>query len=249
VVRPDGTLVAFFTHFLANGDSRLELIRSRDKGKTWERKPTVAAVQVTFGSITPDKQETIRDAAFLFDVAVDPTNGNLYAVEQDFRFHAVEEVSFLMSTDGGDTWSRPIRINQTPPNPNVLRRQAIIPSVAVGPGGVLVVTYYDFRNDNATGELTDYWAVFCDPGKTNCGKASSWGGEVRLTTKSFDFLNAPVMGGDEPGLFLGDYMGLARGGDQVVPAFGIADGKDKTGIYTRRIVFGGKAEVASASGR
>jgi hypothetical protein len=34
----------------------------------------------------------------------------------------------------------------------------------------------------------------------------------------------------------------------VVPAFAIADGKNKTSIYTRRIIFG-KAEVASGSAR
>jgi hypothetical protein len=43
-----------------------------------------------------------------------------------------------MSTDGGDSWTTPVRINQTPaPGNNPLRRQAIIPSVEVGPGGVL----------------------------------------------------------------------------------------------------------------
>ena len=34
-----------------------------------------------------------------------------------------------------------------------------------------------------------------------------------------------------------------------LPAFGIADGKNKTSIYTRRIIFNGKAEVASATGQ
>src|SRR4051812_11910163 len=245
VVLPDGTLVNFFAHFLPSGAPRLDLIRSHDEGKTWEKRPTVAAVEEPFGSVTPDKQEPIRDAVNLFDVAVDPESGNLYAVFEDSRFRGVNEVASLMSTDGGNTWSRLIRINQTPASANPLRQQAIIPSIEVGPGGVLVVTYYDFRNDNNTGELADYWAVFCDPKKTNCGVASNWGDEVRLTTKSFDYLDAPVARGH----FLGDYMGLERAGNAVLPAFGIADGKNKTSIYTRRIIFGGKAEVASASDR
>ena len=38
-----------------------------------------------------------------------------------------------MSTDGGNTWSQPVRINQTPADANQLRRQAIIPSIEVGP--------------------------------------------------------------------------------------------------------------------
>ena len=36
-------------------------------------------------------------------------------------------------------------------------------------------------------------------------------------------------------------MGLERAGDPVIPAFGIADGKNQTSIYTRRIIFGGQA--------
>ena len=146
-----------------------------------------------------------------------------------------------MSADDGRTWSAPVRINKTPADRNPLRQQAIVPSIEVGPGGVLVATYYDFRNDDATGELTDYWAVFCDPGKVNCAVGKNWGGEVRLTARSFDFLDAPVAGGH----FLGDYMGLERAGDAVLPAFGIADGRNKTSIYTRRISFGGKAAVAA----
>ena len=83
------------------------------------------------------------------------------------------------------------------------------------------------------------------PGRVDCRKGSNWGVELRLTNNSFDMLHAPVAGG----YFLGDYMGLERAGNQVVPAFGIADGKNKTSIYTRRIIFSDKAEVASASDR
>ena len=55
-----------------------------------------------------------------------------------------------MSTDGGDSWSAPVRINQTPRERQRAAEQAFIPSVEVGPGGELVVTYYDFRNDSDT---------------------------------------------------------------------------------------------------
>ncbi len=74
-------------------------------------------------------------------------------------------------------------------------QRAFIPSVAVNSGGMLVVTYYDFRNDNSSGELTDHWAVFCDPAASDCADPASWGDEVRLTDTSFDILNAPVARG------------------------------------------------------
>jgi hypothetical protein len=237
-VQPSGTLVNFFTHILPTGVTRLELIRSFDKGETWEKKPSVVTVEVTFQSITPDQQEPIRDAANLFDVAVDPRNGNLYAVLQEYRYRGVEEVSFLMSTDGGTTWSAPVRINKTPANRNPLRQQAIVPSIEVGPGGMLAVTYYDFRNDKNQGELTDYWAVTCS---ADCAQGASWGEELRLTNRSFDMLDAPIARGH----FLGDYMGLVVAGDVAHPVFGIAERPDRTSVYTRRIKLGGAGEVAA----
>ena len=64
------------------------------------------------------------------------------------------------------------------------------------------VSYYDFRNDvDGAPELADHFLVRC---RSGCADAANWGDEVRLTDKSFDYLQAPTAGG----LFLGDYVGL-----------------------------------------
>ena len=227
-VLPDGTLVNFFTHIFANGDLRIDLLRSTDKGVTFQKPPKFVDFIDTVGVVTPDKQEPVRDASILFDTAVDPTSGALYVVWQDARFRGVDEIAFAQSTDGGRTWSAPIRINRTPYNRNPLRKQAFIPSVEVGPGSRLVVTYYDFRNDTARAELTDYWAITCE---RNCASRGSWRDEVRLTPSSFNMLNAPFAGG----LFLGDYMGLVAAGRVVHPVWGIATAPDVTSEFTRRL--------------
>jgi hypothetical protein len=158
-----GTVIDFFTHIFPNGVTRLDLLRSFDKGESFEAAPIPVDLIFSNGTITPDLQEPVRDAAILFDVAVDRHTGALYAVWQDFRFRGVEEVAFSQSSDNGVSWSTPVRVNQTPANPeNPLRQQAFVPSIEVGAGGELVVTYYDFRNDSGEGgELTDYWAVTC----------------------------------------------------------------------------------------
>ena len=57
----------------------------------------------------------------------------------------------------------------------------------------------------------------------------------RLTTRSFDILQAPQAGG----YFLGDYIGLVASGDTVHPAFGIVDGVERTSVFTRPIRVGG----------
>ena len=84
--------------------------------------------------VTPDLGIPVRDASILFDVAVDPNSGALYAVWQDARFSGFDEVAFTMSSDGGFTWSAPIKVSQTPGNSISLRQQAFLPS------GLLMMT-------------------------------------------------------------------------------------------------------------
>jgi hypothetical protein len=239
VVLPDGTVIDFFNELLniENSDQsgrgynfNLALLRSTNKGKTWQPRgrPIYAARIFSYGAVTPDDLEPIRDASLLFDVAVDPDNGSLYAVWQDIRFNDIEEVAFSMSTDGGFTWSVPMKINQTPSNPNpLLRQQAFLPSVEVA-GGTVGVTYYDFRNDDSTGEWADHWFISC---AANCSNPSSWGGEIRLTDSSFDYLQAPFAGG----LFLGDYVGLASDGEDFLAVFTQPHDSDPSSVFFRRI--------------
>ena len=217
VVLPDGTVIDFFNEILnfrnddggSQFDSNLSFKYSQNKGERWlpRGRPIRTNKLQGFGIITPDDLIIVRDGALLFDVAVDPINGNLYAVWQDSRFSDFEfdEVAFSMSMDGGLTWSAPIKINQTPDNANPLKQQAFLPSVEVADGFV-GVTYYDFRNDDDSGELADHWFVYCE---SACSDQNSWpGNETRLTNASFDYLQAPFAGG----LFLGDYVGLASDG-------------------------------------
>ncbi len=235
-VLPDGTVVDVFTEILNNKNNdrsgpgfsvNLSLLRSSDKGATWRPRgqPIRANRMITngAGAVTPDTGQSVRDAAILFDVAVDPGSGALYAVWQDLRFRGIEEVAFSQSLDGGFTWSAPVRINRTPFDAaNPLRAQAFLPSVAVNGDGVIAVTYYDFRNDVTTGpperELADHFVAFCDPAD-DCADPGSWGGEARLTDASFDYRLAPQANG----LFLGDYMGLSSAGETFIAVFGVTN--------------------------
>lgn len=254
-VLPSGDVLNFFTEIRLPDETAyrttLRYQRSTDKGATFlptrsppavSRMNTTANVLIT-GVFTPDGLFAVRDASLLFDVAVDPRRGTLYAVWQDKRFRSFtfegfslgDKVVFAMSRDGGVTWSTPILVSQTPRNANRFREQAFLPSVAVDGDGTVVVTYYDFRNDvPGLRELSDHWAVLCRPAVADCARASSWGEEVRLTERSFNYFLAPVA----RGLFLGDYMGLAGAGRFVHALYGIADGLDRTILLTRRIQAG-----------
>ena len=247
VVLPDGTLVNFFDEILnfrnddggAQFDLNLSLLRSTDKGVTWlpKGRPIRPADIRALSVVTPDLGEGIRDADILFDVAVDPVGGNLYAVWQDSRFSGFDEIAFIMSENGGFSWSTPIKVNQTPVNEdNPLRAQAFIPSVAVSSDGTVTVTYYDFRNDIDGPELADHFAVHCHAASEDCSEPASWadaGDEVVLTDTSFNILEAPVA----RELFLGDYVGLASDGIDFLSVFVKSDDPagDPATVFFRRV--------------
>ncbi len=245
VVLADGTLADFFSEIAPNGTVRLGLVRSSDKGDTFEATPTYVSLKISNSVITPNQQQAVRDASILYDVAVDRASGALYAVWQDYRFTGVEGVAFSQSLDGGSTWSAPVQVNLTPDQANLLRQQAFVPQVKVAGDGTVVVTHYDFRfgNSASNAELTDYWAVFCKPASPDaCASRSGWGSERRLTDTSFDLLNAPVARGH----FLGDYMGLAANGQVVTSVFGVATAPNQTSLVARRITLPGGSQVAAS---
>lgn len=246
-VLPNGNLRDFFTAInVTPAVLNIGYIASSDKGVSWSGPAFATDIQVV-DVVTPDTGQPIRDAAILYSVAVNPVTGAIYLAWQDDRFSTatcttptgsipIDGVAFSESDDGGSTWSAPVMINKTPTNAaNPCRQQAFIPAVvASGDGKTVVVTYYDFRNDTNTPagfEGTDYFALFCSTA-TACTNAANWGNEQRLTTASFNILDAPVARGH----FLGDYMGLAASGATTVyPVFGIATGHNVTAEFTRRI--------------
>ena len=240
-VTPSGRLIAFFTEILNTNQGpvvNIALKRSHDQGFSFTPFKPIRAHRIftnaifrNTGVVTPNLQEPVRDGGILFDPAVDPNSGTLYLVWQDNRFNGVDQVAFSQSTDGGRHWSKPIKISKTPSRSNILRTQAFVPTVAVNSENVIAVTYYDFRRDDSTGELTDQWIIFCDPALDRCDKANNWKRERRLTEEPFDILDAPNAGG----LFLGDYEGMAAADFDLLPVFGIADGPGESSIFVRRV--------------
>ena len=178
----------------------------------------------------------VRSTDAVPDIAVDPNSGQLYTVWQDSRFGGkYDSIALSTSTDGGLTWSQPIKVNRTPTNIRPGDRQAFIPLVDVATDGTVSVTYYDFRNNTTNPNTlpTGYWAVRCHPVFTgDCSGARDYGNEIELTSGSFDLERAPVSAGR--GYFLGDYEGLANAGADFAPLFSRTERADPASVIFRR---------------
>ena len=168
-------------------------------------------------------------------IAMDSRTGNIYAAWEDGRFSSFQynDIALSMSSDGGFTWSAPIRVNQTPLNVPTPNRQSFFPALAVGADGTIGVSYYDFRfNDPSLGLPTDRWLVRCQPTSTKSAtNPANWGNEVRLTDSAFNMEACGTMLG---GFFPGDYYGLATGSD-FVSVFTQVDRDNVTALFFRRV--------------
>jgi len=200
VVLPDGTLIDFFTLF--SPDPALAVIRSTDKGLSWSA-PVVIAQALALGAQDPERGTDVRDSAALASIAVS-AQGVLIVAWQDSRFSAGvrDGIALSRSTDGGLTWSSPVRVNR---DPNV---QAFSPSVAIRGDGTIGVSYYDFRNNTSdpTNLPTDLWLA-------QSGDGVTW--SESHVVGPFDLAIAPAA----PGLFIGDYHALASIGTTFVPFY------------------------------
>ena len=222
VVLPNAThdlidgFILFANHNSKIRGTQIALVRSTDHGVTWSKKPIIIAqTDPSFlGPVDPDTGQPIRGGE-LPDFAVG-VSGNVYAVWEDDLLTGIDAIMFSESTDGGLTWSTPIKINQTPTSIPPLDQQAFTPTVKVAAKGTVGVTDYDLRsNTPAPGLPTDYWIVHCH---ADCSNAANWGDEARLTTTSFDIEQAPAARGPF-GYFLGDYEGVTTSGNVFQPFF------------------------------
>jgi hypothetical protein len=238
VVLPDGTLIDGFDLLLKHmnphrgaivgcppaNTCEVALIRSSDHGDTWSS-PIVVSELRSVGVRIPFLGSPVRTGDIIPQFAVDPASGILYAVWQDGRFSnsAHDDIAFSLSTDGGATWTAPVKINKTLNN-----MPAFTASVAVASDGTVAVTYYDFRNATASAPgTTDYWIIHCNAG-LGCADPSLW--SESHVGGPFNMLNAPVA----RGFFVGDYEGLASSGTIFHPFFvqTNASSTNRTDVFT-----------------
>ncbi|OGF55845.1 MAG: hypothetical protein A2Z21_00590 [Candidatus Fraserbacteria bacterium RBG_16_55_9] len=205
-VGPDGTLYVVWRQF-AFGTTRNAMIfnLSRDGGRSFD---IVRPLQ----TITPYDQarsspENFRTTSFP-TIAADEKG--VYIAWEDARFQGASRVLLICSSNGGQTWTEPMRVA------NVERGHQIMPQVFAD-GTHVGVAFYDSRNDpnfspaNSIGDAMDVYYVEYPSGCPLQGQGTS----MRVTDRSFNpnlrMFDSSV--GSVP--FIGDYIGVASDGENV----------------------------------
>ena len=193
LVAGDGTVYAVWLNLNFNaGNSAgasILLARSEDGGATWSA-PQQVAVQNSAGV------RGLRTGDGLPSAAIDLRSGRLWVVwNDDSLTPQVDQIVASSSSDGGRTWSAPVRVSDGPTD-----APAFNPAIAINAEGIVAVAYASLRNDPARRYLVDQYM-------TVTNSRGVFGRSLRQSTQSFDVRFAAIA----DGFFLGDYQGLVAG--------------------------------------
>ena len=175
IVLSDGTLlVTYYQYWNPLSDPRNDhqpfyIVRSADGGKTFEEPRKI--IEVGPSAWLYLRRDMSR--AFTLPIITADTSSsskyrdNIYITWQDIS-SGNADIRFVSSTDKGETWSSPLRVNDNKPSsatgPFEYR---VTPVVAVNKDGVVGVAWYDYRgNDPANLCWRQYFAASIDGGRS-----------------------------------------------------------------------------------
>ncbi len=177
---------AYYVFWRGSSQEYLWMSRSLNRGRTWSADATIADM-----SPLPATLPGGFRMANLPSAAADPVTGDLVVVWNDQLFGNPDILS-IRSTDGGDTWSLPIRVND-----DAGSDAQFFPRAAVDSAGWVHVVWYDRRRNGA--DVDVYHAVSFDGGV-------SYEPNQRVTAEG----HAPVLPSEAgAAAFIGDANALA----------------------------------------
>lgn len=211
LVDPSSGAVYLVWEQVSKGYPRARLVVSNDGANTWSTPRTINTLQ-TVEVKHPVTGETVVPG-LPPEVAIDPNTGALYAVWPDARNTGGrrDEVLFSRSTNGGQSWSRVVRVS------SLVKRPAFLPTIAVSGDGTVGVLYYDIRfmkaGDGAN-LRTDVWL------RTSADGGRTWSAD-KHAGGPFNLRAAPKnQGAPDTQFFLGEWEGLTtNAANNFVPFF------------------------------
>jgi hypothetical protein len=135
------------------------------------------------------------------DISGGPMNGNVYVTWCDGR-NGDADVFLLRSTDQGNTWSSPVRVNNDPLSNGKCQAW---PWIAVNSQGLISILFYDTRN-TPNNTIIEAWLARSSDG------GSTFSNEVLSSQQSPTSVpNSDVR--------FGDYIGVDFWGNRIVPVW------------------------------
>lgn len=161
------------------------------------------------------------------DKTTGPNSGNLYVAWNDNR-NGDPDILFSRSTDGGITWSAPLKVNN-----DAATSDQFMPWMTAESNGAVTLIWYDRRLDPTNNRLIDVFAAR----STDGGLSFNING--RVTTTSFDV--PPLNPNFDPAVsdcYMGDYIGITSDGTSLYAAWGdnrdIQNGHPDPDIFFRK---------------
>jgi hypothetical protein len=202
-VGPDHTVYVFSWN-ANNPRQNIQMTKSTDQGQTFSQPVIVTKLNNTNGSLgdldltySSTNSSSFRTTAFP-QAAVNSVTGDIYVVYNDQNKNKTDDkadILFTMSTDGGNTWSNPLQVNDDATTTDQWQ-----PAIALTPDGThLFISLYDRRNDPANDSLIDRYGVI----GAISGHTVNFAPNFRITDISF-----PPAFGQDPFVdptYMGDY--------------------------------------------
>jgi hypothetical protein len=142
-----------------------QMVKSTDGGQSFSE-PTPIFVNNAV-NYAPGGIDIYNSVCMDVDITNGPYRGNIYftvpdGVEDGPYYHS--DILFMKSTDGGNNWSTPIRVNDDPLGKEVFQFHQWI---TVNQKGAIIVLFYDQRNDPPLYRKFDAYIAFSfDGGET-----------------------------------------------------------------------------------
>ena len=193
-VAANGDLYVLWVDYnvITGGNGVMLLDKSVDGGMTWGPDIIVNTIPLPPLNLNGGTDAQAKGAAIL---RADPSNPNqlyiTYAADPDGLAPDEGDIFFIKSTDGGNSWTPPLRIND-----DVSTNDQVLPWMEVKSNGLIDIVWYDRRNDPA--DLL--WDVFVTS-STDGGTTFAPNTQVNPISSQTPQTNS--------GPWFGEYLGLA----------------------------------------
>ncbi|MBE0639072.1 MAG: T9SS type A sorting domain-containing protein [Bacteroidales bacterium] len=191
-------------------ESVLGFAKSFDGGATYQPATRILSNIRGIRNTTAGKNHRVNSfPSMTVDISGGENNGNIYIVWANVGVPGTNQgsdvdVYMIKSTNQGQTWSTPIKVNQ---DPSGLGRKHYFPWISCdSETGTLSVVYYDDRN--VGGNKCEVWCSNSFDG------GDTW---EDFRVSDVDFTPAPI--GGLAGGYMGDYLGIAARGSKVYPVW------------------------------